>query len=185
MAQLDGPRALRPEEYSSALGLINSALRPNGPPRILEEYPLVLGKENLENMRVIVKGKEVLSHAAIYFSKLRAGDLFFKVGGVGSVATHPAYRGQGLASAVIRDCIEVMQKTECHLSVLWTHRYDFYRNLGYETAGSEYLFRARATDFAQIQCDCKMVPYHPRYLPEVIRIHEREVFRTERTRREY
>ena len=35
--QLDGPRALRPEERRSALALINSALRPNGPPTILKE----------------------------------------------------------------------------------------------------------------------------------------------------
>jgi GNAT superfamily N-acetyltransferase len=184
-AQLDGPRALRPEERRSALELINSSLRPNGPPTILKEYPLVLGKENLNNMRVIVKGGEVLSHAAVYFSKLRSGDAVFEVGGVGSVATHSEYRGRGLASAVIRDCVRIMKESRCHLSVLWTQRHDFYRNLGYEAAGSEYLFRARASDFAHVSRDCKVVPYSRRRLPAIIEIHERETLRTERTRKQY
>ncbi len=184
-AQLDGPRVLRPEERRSALDLINSALRPNGPSTILKEYPLVLGKGNLHNMRVVVKGREVLSHAALYFSKLRSRDIVFDVGGVGSVATHPEYRGRGLASAVIRDCVSIMKESHCHLSVLWTQRHDFYRKLGYEAAGSEYLFRARASDFAHVSRDCKVVPYSRRRLSAIIEIHERETLRTERTRKQY
>jgi GNAT superfamily N-acetyltransferase len=131
MHQLEGPRALRLEEHPSAIKLLNSTLRPDGPPMILNEYPLVLGKGNSENMRVVVRGKEVISHAAIWFSKLRARGAIFDVGGIGSVATHSAYQGQGLASAVMRDCIEIMRMSRCHLSVLWTQEHDFYRKLGY------------------------------------------------------
>jgi predicted acetyltransferase len=107
------------------------------------------------------------------------------VGGIGSVATHPDYRGRGLASAVIRDCIRIMEQSKCHLSVLWTQRHDFYRRLGYEAAGSEYLFRAKASDFARVPCECEIVPYSPEYLSAVIEIHERESLRTERTEKEY
>ncbi len=76
-AEFDGPRALRPPEYASALKLINAVLRPNVRGTILKEYPLVLGTDNIENMRVVVRGAEVVSHAAIYFSNLRSGDLVF------------------------------------------------------------------------------------------------------------
>jgi len=182
---LEGPRALRPEEHPSTISLLNLALRPNGPHAILDEYPLVLRKENIENMRVMVKDGEIVSHAAIYFSRLHAGDLTFKIGGVGSVATHPAHQKQGLASAVMRDCLDIMQKAECHLSVLWTQRHDFYRSLGYETAGSEYLYRMKASDFTRISSDCRVIPYTPEYLSDIIRIHEREAMRTERTAAEY
>ncbi len=78
-----------------------------------------------------------------------------------------------------------MEEAKCHLSVLWTQRRDFYRRLGYEAAGSESLFRARASDFAHISCDCKVISYSPKHLPAVIDIHERETCRTERTRKEY
>lgn len=184
-AEFDGPRALYPTEYASALKLINAVLRPNVHGTILNEYPLVLGTDNIENLRVIVRGGEVVSHAAIYFSNLRAGDLVFKVGGIGSVATHPDHRGRGLASAVIRDCVRIMEQAKCHLSVLWTQRRDFYRRLGYEAAGSEYLFRARASDFSHISRECKIVPYSPEHLSAVVDIHERETCRTERPRKEY
>ncbi|MBI5115725.1 GNAT family N-acetyltransferase [Candidatus Poribacteria bacterium] len=182
---VEAPRALRPEEHASALRLLNSVLRPNSPPSILQEYPLVLDKGNIENMRVIAKGKEVVAHAAVYFSQVRSSDLVFKVGGIGSVATHPAYRDQGLGSAVVRDCIQVMARSGCHFSLLWTQRHDFYRNLGYESAGSSYLFRVRTSDLASIPCDCRIVPFSPQYLPSIIEIHEREALRSERTREEY
>ena len=181
----DGPRAIRPEEYSSALALLNPTLRPNGPHEIEKEYPLVLGKQNLSNMRVLVRDDEVIAHAAIYFSTLRSGDLAFKVGGINSVATHPSLQGRGLGSEVMRDCIQVMEDASAHLSILWTQRQDFYRRLGYEAAGSSYIFKLKAADLADVPCACKVVPYSPRRLADVIRIHRRESLRTERTAKEY
>jgi GNAT superfamily N-acetyltransferase len=183
--QFDGPRSLQPEEHSSAITLLNAVLRPDGPASILQEYPLVLGTENIQNMFVMVKGNEVVSHAAIYFSRLLSGRLVFKVGGIGSVATHPDYRGKGLASAVINHCIDVMEEAGCHLSVLWTQRHDFYRNLGFETAGSEYLYRIKPAQLAKDRSSCEVVPFSFRHLPAIIDIHDRERMRTERTRGEW
>ncbi|GAB4345158.1 MAG: hypothetical protein Kow0099_25200 [Candidatus Abyssubacteria bacterium] len=185
LPRFDGPRALGSSEHHSALKLLNSVLRPEGQSNIEEEYPLVLSERNRENMRVIVRAGEVVSHAAIYFSELRSGGLTFRVGGIGSVATHPAYRGRGLASAVLRDCLRIMRENRCHLSVLWTQRMDFYRPLGYELAGSEFLFRVRMSDFMRIPCSCKVIPFSPQYLPAIKTIHERESLRTLRTSEEY
>lgn len=190
-AELDGPRALRPEEYESTIALLNAVLRPadrlgpSGPHAIQKEYPLALGRRNQHNMRVIVRDGEVVSHAAIYFSTLLSGNLSFKVGGINSVATHPEYRGRGLGSKVMRDCIKVMEDASTHLSILWTERHEFYRRLGYETAGSSRLFRLTAADMDDVPRDCDVVPYSPRRLPDVIRIHRRESLRTERTAKEY
>jgi predicted N-acetyltransferase YhbS len=179
------PRALRPEEYDSALSLLNSVMRPNGPSDILKEYPMVLGRKNMQNMRVIVRDGEVISHAAIYFSILRSGNLSFKVGGISSVATHPARRRQGLGRKVMLDCIKVMEDESAHLSVLWTQRHEFYQQLGYESAGSSHLFRLGATDLADVPHTCGVIPYSRRYLPDIIKIHNRENLRTERTAKEY
>jgi N-acetylglutamate synthase-like GNAT family acetyltransferase len=185
LAAMDGPRAVLPDEHASAIELINLALRPGKPPSILDEYPLVLGKENLKNIRVILHEGRVVSHAAIYYSKLRTGDLVFRVGGIGSVATHPEYRGKGLAGAVIDDCLKMMHEAGCHLSVLWTQRYSFYRQHGFELSGSEYLFRLHLRHLPPNRRRCRIVPYSPQYLPEIIQIHEREPLRNERTQREY
>ena len=138
---LDGPRALCPEEYPAAMNLINSIFRPENPGSMEHEYSLVFAKDNIENMRVIVKDGEVISHTAIYCSTVKSGDLEFRMGGISAVATHPDYRSRGLAGAVMRDCVEVMREQGCHLSFLWTDRYDFYRPFGYEPAGSFYMFK--------------------------------------------
>lgn len=183
--QLDGPRALRMEEYPAALRFIDSVFRPENPGAMEREYPHVLGKDNVENMRVIVKGDEVISHTAIYCSTVRSRDLTFKIGGISAVGTHPDYRSKGLASSVMRDCIGVMRERGCHLSFLWTDRHDFYRNLGYEPAGSFYLFKPTASTLSDASMGCKIVSYSPDRLPEIVEIHDREPLRTDRTAKEY
>jgi GNAT superfamily N-acetyltransferase len=182
---LEGPRALQPHEHPSAMQLLNTTLRPNGPPSILAEYPLVLGMDNIGNMRVMVRRKHVVSHAALYFSTVLSGDLAFKVGGIGSVATHKSHRGQGLASMVMQDCIRIMEEAGCHFSVLWSQRHDFYRSLGYETAGLEYLYRIGPANLENLSSRCDVVSYSSQYLPAIRDIHDRENFRTERTEEEW
>jgi N-acetylglutamate synthase-like GNAT family acetyltransferase len=182
----DGPRSVEPEEYASAISLINRCLRPNSPPSILKEYPLVLGKKNMQNMRVIVNDGRVISHAGVYFQTLRSGKLAFRAGGIGSVATDPEFRGKGLASAVVEDCLRLMSEAGCHLAVLWTQRHSFYRRFGFELAGSEYLYQLNSNSIRPAdRRPPRFAPYTPDYLPEIIRIHEREALRTERSPREY
>jgi predicted N-acetyltransferase YhbS len=183
--RLDGPRALRPEEYPAALRFINSVFRPKGPYAMQNDYPLVLGENNIENMRVIVGDGTVISHTAIYFSTLTLGDLKLKVGGISSVSTDPAYRGKGLASRVMRDCIGIMRDRGCHISFLWSDRHGFYRNLGYEPAGSFYIFKPALSDLPNPSLECEIARYSSEFLPEIMAIHDREPIRTERTSREY
>ncbi|RJP17806.1 MAG: GNAT family N-acetyltransferase [Candidatus Abyssobacteria bacterium SURF_5] len=180
----DGPRSVKAAEHASAIDLLNRTLRPGGPPSILQEYPLVLSERNLRNMRVIVHDGRVVSHAAVYFSNLRTQDAILRVGCIGSVATDPEYRGRGLASRVVGDCLDLMREAGCHVAVLWTQRHSFYRRLGLEAAGSEYLFRLTIADIADEPL-CRVAPYDPKHLAGIMRIHEGESLRTERSRREY
>jgi hypothetical protein len=132
-----------------------------------------------------VKDGKVVSHTAIYFSNLKVGNLTFSVGGISSVATAPVYRGKGLASRVMRDCIRLMQERGCHISFLWTDRHGFYRNLGYEPAGSIYMFKPTPLALSNGSSDCEVAPYSPERLPDIMAIHDREAIRTERTLKEY
>ena len=184
-SQLDGPRALRMEEYPAAMKFVDAIFRPDNPGAMAKGYPHVFDKDNIENMRVIVKDGEIISHTSIYLSTIRSRDLVFKMGGISAVGTHPDYRGQGLAGSVMRDCIEVMRERGCHLSFLWTDLHDFYREFGYEPAGSFYLFKPDAAILSNASTDCEIVDYSPEKLPEIIEIHDRESLRTERTAKIY
>jgi len=183
--QFDGPRALRPEEQPAAMRLINLLFRPDNPGSMEKEFPHIFGETNMENMRVILNGNEVISHTAIVNSTLKSGDLSFKIGGISAVGTHPDYRGKGLASEVMRDCIDVMREQGCHISFLWTDLHGFYQNLGYEPSGSFCLFKPPPSILSGASQDCEVVPYSPERLPEIIQIHDREFIRTERTAQEY
>ena len=183
--RLDGPRALRLEEHPAAMRFVDSIFRPDNPGAMAKGYPHVLDKDNIENMRVIVKDGEVISHTAVYLSTVMSRDLEFKMGGISAVGTHPDYRGQGLAGSVMRDCIEVMRDRGCHLSFLWTDLYDFYREFGYEPAGSFSMFKPDASVLSTAPTDCEVVDYIPEHLPEIIEIHDRESLRTVRTDKEY
>jgi N-acetylglutamate synthase-like GNAT family acetyltransferase len=184
-SHLDGPRALRIEEHPAAMRFVDSIFRPEHPGAMAKGYPHVFDKDNIENMRVIVKDGEIISHTAIYLSTIRSRDLSFKMGGISAVGTNPDYRGQGLAGSVMRDCVEVMRERGCHLSFLWTDLHDFYREFGYEPAGSFYLLKPDESILSNASPDCEIVNYSPDRLPEIIEIHNRESLRTERAAKEY
>jgi len=54
------------------------------------------------------------------------------LGGIGSVATHAAARGKGLASLLLRRAIEQMRARGMALSLLFASRFTFYEALGWQ-----------------------------------------------------
>jgi hypothetical protein len=74
-----------------------------------------------------------------------------------------------------------MRENGCQLSFLWSDRHGFYRNLGYEPSGSFRLFKPPASLLSDAAPDCEVLPFSPERLPEIVKIHERDYFRTERT----
>ncbi|MFP8873823.1 MAG: GNAT family N-acetyltransferase, partial [Myxococcota bacterium] len=64
------------------------------------------------------------------------GGKFVQSGGVASVVVEPEYRGQGLASTVMRALLEGMRESGDALSSLYPANLRLYRQLGWELAGS-------------------------------------------------
>jgi predicted N-acetyltransferase YhbS len=54
------------------------------------------------------------------------------LGGIGSVATHAAARGKGLASELLRQAIQIMHTRGMALSLLFAARFSFYERLGWQ-----------------------------------------------------
>ncbi len=57
----------------------------------------------------------------------------FRMCGIGDVATHPEYRGKGLASKLMRHAVEMMKKEGYDLSILFTDINSYYEKFGYST----------------------------------------------------
>ena len=65
------------------------------------------------------------------------------VGGIATVATHPAYRRRGLAGVLTRHALHELRERGTHLSLLHPFAHAFYRSCGFElaTEGIEYALK--------------------------------------------
>lgn len=134
---MEGPRSPHQSELPQVLEFLNRSLRDQAPWSIAAEYPTALTPNNLHNMRIIADQGQVLSHAVLKPLIIKSPHLVYKVGAIGSVVTNSGYRGQGLSTQVIADCLKSAQDQSCDIAILWTDKFDFYRRMGFELAGSE------------------------------------------------
>lgn len=104
---------------------------------IQQEYPLAFDARNLNNMRIIKNGSEVISHAVLKTNLLKTPHAIFHVGMIGSVTSSPDQQSQQLNSETVRSCLAQAEDMNCDFVILWTDAFDFYRQFGFELAGKE------------------------------------------------
>lgn len=134
---MQGPRPTSESEFPEVLAFLDKGLREENPWSIAAEYPTAINLMNIHNMRIITDNENVLSHAVIKPLIVKTPRAIFKVGAIGSVYTKSDYRGQGLSTQIIYDCIEHSTRQNCDVGILWTNLYDYYRRFGFELAGTE------------------------------------------------
>lgn len=88
---------------------------------------------------------QLVSQLRVTLRRVRLGAEVGLLGGIGDVATHPAYRGRGYGSACLEEAIRFMQEAGCCLSALGTGRFSFYRRLGWEIAVPDYRVQFNVT----------------------------------------
>jgi predicted acetyltransferase len=84
---------------------------------------------------------EFVSQLRISMRHIRLGGEVGLLGGIGDVATHPAYQNQGYASACLEEATRVMDEAGCCVSALGAARVSFYRRAGWEIALPDYRLR--------------------------------------------
>jgi GNAT superfamily N-acetyltransferase len=97
---------------------------------------------------------------------------------IGSVATDPARRGRGLATAVLERTIAAARARGRDAAVLWATRDDVYRRLGFRPAGRQWevtLSRSLAAPVDGVR------PAEARDLLSMWELHERKPWRVRRT----
>lgn len=137
---MEGPRAPLEREYPELLKFLNESLRPNQGWSIQDEYPTTLNPSQRNNSRVITRDGKLVAHSILKPMLIKTPSTIFKVGAIGSVVTHPEYRGQGLAKSTLLSVVDEAGKQGCDIAILWTNLYDYYRKLNFELAGSEISF---------------------------------------------
>lgn len=134
---MSNPRAPMASEIPNVLGFLNQNLRPHQNWSIAAEYPAVFEERNLDNIRILTEGDQVLAHAAIKYLHIKNVMGIFKVAAIGSVVTDPKVRNQGHSKKILESCIAAAEKENADFAILWTDLFDFYRKLDFELAGTE------------------------------------------------
>jgi predicted N-acetyltransferase YhbS len=83
--------------------------------------------------RILLEGGVVVSTVQVFHREVAFAGRWVPCAGIGNVATHPAFRHRGYASALMRDCLQLCRQKGYALSLLFTGIPRFYRRFGYRT----------------------------------------------------
>ncbi|MCY4107846.1 MAG: GNAT family N-acetyltransferase [Chloroflexi bacterium] len=145
MESIDGPRAARPEETSELHRLITDVFGSGDMPgnQVPDEYPLIFRDKDAESRQVICVDGKIVSYVGLHIRDAVFFGCEVKVGSVGGVCTHPAYRGRGLATILMNHCESFMRDAGVDLVIVSGER-GLYRRLEYELAGRVSVYRIPA-----------------------------------------
>jgi len=175
---VEGPRAVRPEEFGSLMELVNTVFRTDHgrAPTMEEEYPHLFAPENLHNLRVILKDGKVVSHVGMTVRDAVILGCRVRVGNVGAVGTYREYRGQGLASMCFRDaCAHALEQGVDFLRISGDR--GLYRRAGCRPVGLDWEFTVRRGCATARRDGVRVERYEDADLPAVERIYEGEPVR--------
>lgn len=104
------PRSAKVEEFDKVTGLINYVFRVsrNYKPTMVEEFPLLLNKDNIENMIIISENEKVVSDVNYLVQDVSIQGNKLKVAAIGGVCTHPDYEKKGYSSKILDKAEEKM-----------------------------------------------------------------------------
>lgn len=122
---------LKPEEFGRPVGLWCEVFRLD-PPFFTS---LLEGGEGA-SMAALVEGEIVSSvHVFMRWMRDREGRSL-KVGGIGSVSTHPGHRKRGFSGRLLEMAVAAMEREGCVWSLLGTGVHDHYARYGWRSAST-------------------------------------------------
>ncbi len=130
-----GPRNPTAGEYPALLKFLSHSYGFADPRWFEKDAPHFFGKnpDQLKTKWILKVGGKIVSHVGIFpFTALVEGRKL-KVAGIGAVATHPDFRGQGLMKSLMEKIDEEIIRGGYDLSILWGER-GLYLPYGYERA---------------------------------------------------
>ena len=126
-------------ERAEFLSLVNAEIRPDrAKTTAWEDFPLMLGVENSDFQLVCrTPDGRLAGCIACLIRDYKTTCGIVPVAGVGSVVTHPDFRGKGLSSALQNEMLRLIKGKNVPLAVLWTDQPEIYSGRGFKIAGWE------------------------------------------------
>lgn len=128
-------RAVREDEIEETLELQRMVFRPDEGVEALERYRTYVREDpdyRPEQSRVLLADGRIAAHLRVWDREIRVRGAVLRAGGIGSVLTHPDYRGRGYARALMRNAEAYMLDAGYDVGLLFTIiGTPFYRALGW------------------------------------------------------
>lgn len=113
----------------------------DGTPGLMEEFPILVGPENRARRFVMEQNGRTVAHTAWRSLVLRSGPLRLPAAGIGLVTTHRDWRGRGLATRLVEECVQDARSQGACLALLFAPPRALYSRLGFRPAGQERMTR--------------------------------------------
>ena len=168
--KINGPRACRAEELPELLELVNHVFRTSQgrPPDISDAYRHIYCEENLELVRVIRVDGAIRASVGLFPFELAAGPHTFSALGLNCTTCHPDWRRRGLGALLMNDAARLTQQRGLDFIHLAGGVPEWYRQLGYEQAGSRYLYHFDRGNIELLpRLDCEIATDLDRHIEQV------------------
>ena len=194
MPDVEGPRACGKVDLAGMISLVDAAMRQGTSQSFVTDYPLVYRDSNLQNVRIVKVGAEIVSVVPFIPRTVVLDDCRFSIGIISPTATAPDHRKKGYALACLKSCVEKMTRDSIDLSVLWTQvaTFPFYEKVKYQAVRCQgWVYpcgRKDAGRFRPPDGDIKVASYDPEtedHIGDIQAMHERDVYGVLRAAGEY
>lgn len=124
-------RSCRPEERLRAIELSRSVFKEN----MGEQFLCLFGEKNINRMFIAIDEGKICSMVNYYPASVKIEQALVKTGSVGSVCTLPEYRNQRIASRLLRQAEEQMNKEDITVMII-SGQGGLYSAIGADFAGN-------------------------------------------------
>ncbi len=185
---MDPIRAAAAADLPGVIKLANAIFIPEGSnsARMEEKFPLFFSEKNLARLLIATDGDKIISHVGLYPSKIIVEGATLTVGSIGSVCTHPEYRGKGIASRILDVVEENARRDGLDLLLVSGERSLYLRRQCVQVGNMIECRVARAQpDQASSVTGVHLVEYDPGWFQTMVSLYAREPVRFYRTRDEF
>jgi predicted N-acetyltransferase YhbS len=183
---ISAPITVREDEYEDLIGFLEESF--GHPKGFYQQFlPVRWARERMDfENSFIIRNCRIASHVRVYPMQLVSYGREITIGGIGSVATHPDFRGQGHMRTLMTHTSDVMRSRGYPFAVLWGNR-QRYLHFGYEKCGCESAYHITPRSVGSKDAGINIIKYNGEQdlLDAVASIHGAEIQSIARTREDH